>query len=210
VPVTGDSACHRWQCRTYPLLHWAGVESPELSSWRSRNTSPTFQNQELGQLETRTLVTFKCRTVTGKVGERALSIIFNSIFSFPVTKKNSEFLERHSKAKHTRAPAYSWALLVPHHKVNPSFNYWCKSTHFWTQCLEQDESLVFLAYPQWLCVIISSLYIHSFIPAISIAPLQVHYYSEPLPTKHKYCVEVSHWSATGNCERRTCPRSLRG
>src|SRR6218665_846532 len=32
---------------------------------------------------------------------------------------------------------------------------------------------------------------HSFIHAISIAPLQVHYYSEALPTQHGYCVEVS-------------------
>ena len=43
-------------------------------------------------------------------------------------------------------------------------------------------------------------YIHSFIQAISIAPLQVHYYSEVLPTKHEYCVRVSHRSATTNCE----------
>jgi len=42
--------------------------------------------------------------------------------------------------------------------------------------------------------------IHSFIQAISIAPLQVHYYSEALPTKHGYCVAVSRRSATGNCE----------
>src|SRR6218665_3746253 len=28
---------------------------------------------------------------------------------------------------------------------------------------------------------------HSFIQAISIAPLQVHYYSEALPTQHGYC-----------------------
>jgi len=29
-----------------------------------------------------------------------------------------------------------------------------------------------------------------------------------LPTQQGYCVEVSHWSATGDCEWRTCPRSL--
>ena len=33
--------------------------------------------------------------------------------------------------------------------------------------------------------------IHSFIQAISIAPLQVHYYSEALPTQHGYCVRAS-------------------
>jgi|SRR6218665_367020 len=30
--------------------------------------------------------------------------------------------------------------------------------------------------------------VHSFIQAISTAPLQVHYYSEALPTQHGYCV----------------------
>jgi len=52
--------------------------------------------------------------------------------------------------------------------------------------------------------------IHSFIQAISIAPLQVCYYSEALQTQHGYCARVSCWSATGNCELKTCPRSLRG
>ena len=42
-----------------------------------------------------------------------------------------------------------------------------------------------------------------FIQAISIALLQVHYYSEALPTQHGYCVGVSRRSATGNCEWRT-------
>ena len=49
----------------------------------------------------------------------------------------------------------------------------------------------------------------SFIHSISIAPLQVHVYSEVLPTQHGYCAGVSRRSATGNCELRTCPRSLR-
>jgi len=48
------------------------------------------------------------------------------------------------------------------------------------------------------------------IQAISIAPLQVYYYSEALPTQHGYYSEISRRSATGNCEWRTCPRSLRG
>ena len=47
-------------------------------------------------------------------------------------------------------------------------------------------------------------FIHSFIQAISIAPLQVCYYSEALPTQHGYCAGVSRWSATVNCELRTC------
>jgi len=44
---------------------------------------------------------------------------------------------------------------------------------------------------------------HSFIQSISIVPLQVHYYSEALPTQHGYCVGVSPQSAAGNCEWRT-------
>ena len=52
--------------------------------------------------------------------------------------------------------------------------------------------------------------VHSFIQAISIAPLQVHFYSEALPTQHGYCAGVSRQSATGNCELRTCPWSLYG
>jgi len=55
-----------------------------------------------------------------------------------------------------------------------------------------------------------SLFIHSFTPEISIAPLQVHNYSEALPTQHIYFIRFSHRSVTGNCEWRTCPRSLRG
>jgi len=42
----------------------------------------------------------------------------------------------------------------------------------------------------------------SFIHAISIAPLQVHNYSEALLTQHGYCVRVSRPSITGNCEWR--------
>src|SRR6218665_3819693 len=41
---------------------------------------------------------------------------------------------------------------------------------------------------------------YSFIQAISIAFLQVHYNSEVHPTQHGYCVGVSCQSATGNCE----------
>jgi len=51
---------------------------------------------------------------------------------------------------------------------------------------------------------------HSFIHYISIAPLQVLYYSEALPTQHGYGVGVSRRSATDNCQWRTCPRSVRG
>jgi len=49
--------------------------------------------------------------------------------------------------------------------------------------------------------------IYVFIQSISLVPLQVHYYSEALPTQHGYCVGVSRRSAKGNCEWRTCPRS---
>jgi len=50
----------------------------------------------------------------------------------------------------------------------------------------------------------------SFIQTTSIVLLQVHYYSEAQPTQHGYCVGVSRRSTTGNCEWRTCPRSLHG
>jgi len=51
-----------------------------------------------------------------------------------------------------------------------------------------------------ICILIYTYYIiiYSFIQAISIAPLQVYYYSEALPAQHGYCVGVSRWSATGN------------
>jgi len=42
-----------------------------------------------------------------------------------------------------------------------------------------------------------------FNPAISIAPLQLNYYSEALQTQHWHCVGVSCQSATRNCEWRT-------
>src|SRR6218665_1382936 len=41
------------------------------------------------------------------------------------------------------------------------------------------------------------LFIYSFIQAISIASLQVHYYSEALPTQHVHCAGISHRSAKG-------------
>ena len=62
-------------------------------------------------------------------------------------------------------------------------------------------------FDQWGKLIIVII-IHSFIQAISIAPLQDHYYSVMFPTQHGYCVRVTHQSATGNCEWRSYPRSL--
>jgi len=41
-----------------------------------------------------------------------------------------------------------------------------------------------------------NLALHSSIQGISIAPLQVHYYSEVCPTQHEYCVGVWCQSAT--------------
>src|SRR6218665_3541356 len=48
----------------------------------------------------------------------------------------------------------------------------------------------------------------SFIQTINIAPQQVHFYSEALPTQHGYCAGVSRRSARGKCELRTCRRSV--
>ena len=38
---------------------------------------------------------------------------------------------------------------------------------------------------------IDTIVIHSFIPDISVAPLQVHYYSEAPRLLHRYCVRVN-------------------
>src|SRR6218665_4028462 len=55
-------------------------------------------------------------------------------------------------------------------------------------------------------------FIHSFIHSghfYNASPNRLLAYSEALPTQHGYCAGVSRRSATGNCELRTCPRSLR-
>ena len=49
------------------------------------------------------------------------------------------------------------------------------------------------------------IYLFIFIHAISIAPLQVHYYSEALPTQHGYCFGISRRSATGNLRLKDLP-----
>src|SRR6218665_1284665 len=53
-------------------------------------------------------------------------------------------------------------------------------------------------------------FVHSFIPDISIAPLQVLYFSEVLNHSIVTVPESTRRNATGNCEGRTCPRSLCG
>ena len=61
-------------------------------------------------------------------------------------------------------------------------------------CIFQECFVVFLIFSRrsrYLRLIFSASFIHLFIPDISIAPLQVHYYSEALPTQHGYCVGVS-------------------
>src|SRR6218665_3071529 len=57
---------------------------------------------------------------------------------------------------------------------------------------------------------ITRLFIHSFIPAISIAPLQDLYYAEALPTTAQLLYGSFTPKRTGDCRCRTCPRSLRG
>src|SRR6218665_373271 len=52
-------------------------------------------------------------------------------------------------------------------------------------------------------------FIHSFILTISIAPLQVLYHSEALPTTARILYRSFTPKRTGNCRQRTCPRSLR-
>src|SRR6218665_3331726 len=53
---------------------------------------------------------------------------------------------------------------------------------------------------------IITLFIHSFIQTISIAPLQVHYYPEALSTQHEYCVGISRQSVTDNLRVKDLPR----
>jgi len=50
-------------------------------------------------------------------------------------------------------------------------------------------------------------YIHSFIQAISIAPPQVRYYSEVLPTTARLLCRS--FTPKHHCKWRTCPKSLR-
>src|SRR6218665_2499167 len=55
----------------------------------------------------------------------------------------------------------------------------------------------------------TSIFMHSFIcSGYFYSASSVHYYSEALPAQHEYCAGVSRRSTTGNCELRTCPRSL--
>src|SRR6218665_720408 len=56
----------------------------------------------------------------------------------------------------------------------------------------------------------ASHFIHSFIPAISIGPLQVLYYSEALPTTARIGLLYRSFTPkrTDNCRYGTCPRSL--
>ena len=62
----------------------------------------------------------------------------------------------------------------------------------------------------WTSAIVTNPFIHSFIPVISIAPFQVLYYSEALPTTARILYRSFTPKCTGNCRYRTCPRSLRG
>src|SRR6218665_921893 len=54
------------------------------------------------------------------------------------------------------------------------------------------------------CSAYQSEALHSFIQTISIAPLQVPYYSEALPIQHKYCVGVN----TPKCHRQLQVKDL--
>ena len=84
------------------------------------------------------------------------------------------------------------------------FNY---HTLHWFNCINQHTN----PFASHILLHFTTVYVHvclsllgipvqqanwtSFIQAISIAPLQVHYYSEVLPTQHEYCVGVSCRSA---------------
>src|SRR6218665_145719 len=69
--------------------------------------------------------------------------------------------------------------------------------------------ILYVCRPMYVCRLCLYVCIHySFIQAIFIAPFTST--TEALLTQHGYCVGISRQSAKGNCERRTCPRSLRG
>src|SRR6218665_239890 len=78
--------------------------------------------------------------------------------------------------------------------------------------LHVDLSVLTATFHVFLKVQPLNPFIHSFIHSdnfysASSSPLL---FSEALPTQHGYCAGVSRLSATGSCELRTCPRSLRG
>src|SRR6218665_470478 len=64
-------------------------------------------------------------------------------------------------------------------------NFICRDDVFNGQLTEYEGGM-------WNCLI------NRFIQAISIAPLQVRYYSEALPTQRGYCAGVSRRSATAS------------
>src|SRR6218665_987573 len=72
------------------------------------------------------------------------------------------------------------------------------------------NSLIDLAPSHYTYVMGVFSFIHTFIPAISVAPLQVLYYSEALPTTARILYRSYTPKRTANCRYRTCPRSLRG
>ena len=60
-----------------------------------------------------------------------------------------------------------------------------RASEFWMSCRR--------------CIWMESRFIHSFIPAISIAPLKVLYYSEALPTTARILYRSFTPKLTGNC-----------
>jgi len=57
------------------------------------------------------------------------------------------------------------------------------------------QNMIF-SFQLYYLLMYAKFQIVSFIQAISIAPLQVHYNSEALPTHYRYCVRVLHWWKT--------------
>src|SRR6218665_2752568 len=53
---------------------------------------------------------------------------------------------------------------------------------------------------------IACLFIRSFVQTISIAPIQVHLYSEALPTQHGYCVGVYTLKRYGQLQVKDLPK----
>ena len=69
---------------------------------------------------------------------------------------------------------------------------------------DDEEDAVYMLYVLYVCLYVRThaymdRFIHSFILAISIAPLQVHCYSEALPTTARVLYRSFTPKLTGNC-----------
>ena len=91
--------------------------------------------------------------------------------------------------------------ISPINRLQTSFvlwQYWCyfQIAYTWEvlKMVGYHSSRTFLLWPEWV-----NEFIHSLIPAISIAPLQVLYYSKALPTTARILYRSFTLKGTDNC-----------